>query len=63
MRFLCRLLSPPGDPVILDTFGGSGTTSIAAELEGFRSISIEKEPAYCDIIRARLNHAIGGDDG
>ena len=62
MRWLCRLLAPPNNPIILDTFCGSGTTMIAAELEGFRSMGIERQPEYCDIIRARLEHARGGND-
>ena len=63
MRWLVRLVTPPGGTVI-DTFLGSGTTMIAAELEGFTSIGIEREPKYCDIIRARVQHAIdrGNDD-
>ena len=59
--------SPPAldgvPPVVLETFGGSGTTMVAAELEGVRCIGIEMEPSYCDIIRARLTDAIGGEDG
>jgi site-specific DNA-methyltransferase (adenine-specific) len=62
MRWLCRLLAPPKDPIILDTFCGSGTTMIAAQLEGVRSIGIEREPQYCDIIRARLLSKIGRND-
>jgi site-specific DNA-methyltransferase (adenine-specific) len=62
MRWLCRLLAPPNNPVILDTFCGSGTTMIAAELEGIRSIGIERQPEYCDIIRARVENAVNGDD-
>ena len=67
MRWLVRLVSPPAldgvPPVVLETFGGSGTTMVAAELEGVRCIGIEMEPSYCDIIRARLTDAIGGKDG
>ena len=67
MRWLVRLVSPPAldgvPPVVLETFGGSGTTMVAAELEGVRCIGIEMEPSYCDIIRARLTDAIGGQDG
>ncbi|QDP51609.1 MAG: putative modification methylase [Prokaryotic dsDNA virus sp.] len=67
MRWLVRLVSPPAldgvPPVVLETFGGSGTTIVAAELEGVRCIGIEMEPSYCDIIRARLTDAIGGEDG
>ncbi len=66
MRWLVRLVSPPAldglPPVVLETFAGSGTTMVAAELEGVRCIGIEMEPRYCDIIRARLTDAIGGED-
>ena len=57
MRFLIGLVTPE-DGIVLDTFAGSGTTLVAAELEGIRSIGIEREPGYCDIVRARLKHKI-----
>lgn len=53
MRWLCRLITPPGG-VILDPFLGSGTTAIAAALEGFNVIGIEREPDYLQIARARI---------
>lgn len=53
MRYLCRLITPP-QGIILDPFAGSGTTSKAAELEGFNYILIEREPENCDIARRRL---------
>ena len=59
MRWLVRLITPPGGTV-LETFGGSGTTLIAAEREGVICIATELEPKYCDIIRARLAHAVEG---
>lgn len=43
------------DDIILDPFGGSGTTAVAAENCGRNSILIEKEPEYCNIIRKRMN--------
>lgn len=55
MRWLCRLAVPPGS-IILDPFAGSGTTCIAAALEGQRYIGIEREPEYCEIARARIKH-------
>ena len=54
MRWLIRLVTPPGG-VILDPFGGSGSTGVAARAEGVRCILIEREPEYLDIIRQRLD--------
>ena len=52
MRWLVRLVTPPG-ATVLEPFCGSGTTLLAAEAEGVTCIGIEREPGYCDIIRAR----------
>lgn len=54
MRHLVRLVTPTGGTV-LDPFGGSGTTALACELEGFPWILIERELEYIEIARARLN--------
>ena len=56
-RWLLRLVTPPGG-LVLEPFGGSGTTLVAATKEGFRVIAAEREPKYCDIIRARVEHAL-----
>jgi hypothetical protein len=53
MRYLCRLVTPPGG-VVLDPFMGSGSTLKAAELEGFDAIGIELDPAYIEIARRRI---------
>ena len=53
MRYLIKLVTPP-DGVVLDPFLGSGTTAIAAVLEGRDWIGIEREAEYCDIARARI---------
>mgnify|MGYP001793408346 CR=1 FL=1 len=42
MRHLVRLVTPTGG-IVLDPFLGSGTTGLAAEMEGFEWIGIEKE--------------------
>lgn len=55
MRWLVRLVTPPGG-VVLDPFAGSGSTLIAAEQSGFRSIGIELDDHYCDLAVARLAH-------
>ena len=53
MRYLCRLVTPPGGTV-LDPFAGSGSTLKAAELEGFSAIGIELDPAYVEIAKRRI---------
>jgi site-specific DNA-methyltransferase (adenine-specific) len=53
MRYLCRLVTPPGGTV-LDPFMGSGSTGKAAMLEGFRFIGIEREAEYLEIAKARI---------
>jgi DNA modification methylase len=55
MRWLTRLITPEGG-TILDPMCGSGTTGIAARLEGFSFIGIEREPEYVQIARARIAH-------
>lgn len=54
MRHLVRLVTPTGGTV-LDPFLGSGTTGLAAEMEGFEWIGIEREAEYIAIAEARLN--------
>jgi hypothetical protein len=53
MRWLVRLVTPPGG-VVLDPFAGSGTTGIAAALEGFEFVGIERDPEYARIARLRI---------
>ncbi len=53
MRWLCRLVTPPGG-VVLDPFAGSGTTGEAAWREGFDAVLVEREPEYQADIRRRL---------
>ena len=53
MRWLIKLVTPPGGTV-LEPFAGSGTTLVAAHRDNFRVIAIEKEPRFCDIITKRM---------
>jgi DNA modification methylase len=53
MRYLCRLIIPPGG-IVLDPFAGTGTLGEAAHLEGMMSIMIEREATYQDDIRRRM---------
>jgi len=55
MRWLCRLVTPPGG-VVLDPFTGSGTTGCAAVLEGFGFVGIEREAEYVAIAERRIAH-------
>lgn len=60
MRWLCRLVTPPGG-VVLDCFAGSGTTLVAAKLEGFRAIGIEQDAEWLPVIQGRVawaNHQL-----
>lgn len=56
MRYLITLLAPPGNPILLDPFAGSGSTICAAKQLGIRAIGIEKEEEYCEIARRRAEH-------
>lgn len=53
MRYLCRLVTPPGG-VVLDPFMGSGSTGRAAGLEGFQFIGVERDPGYFEIAKRRV---------
>jgi site-specific DNA-methyltransferase (adenine-specific) len=55
MRYLCRLVTPPGGTV-LDPFMGSGSTGKAAGIEGFGFIGIERDPEYHKIAHARISN-------
>jgi site-specific DNA-methyltransferase (adenine-specific) len=58
MRYLIKLVTPPGGTV-LDCFAGSGSTGLAADIEGFDSILIELDPENAEVARRR----IAGDAG
>lgn len=53
---LSRVLLPvaPSEGLILDPFAGGGSTLLAARDGGFRSIGIETEERYCEVIATRL---------
>lgn len=55
MRYLCRLITPPGGTV-LDLFAGSGTTGCGAVLEGFSFIGADLDPDHVRIAEARIAH-------
>ena len=53
MRWLVRLVTPPGGTV-LEPFAGSGTTVEACIIEHFRCIAIEKTDEYLPLIESRI---------
>ena len=53
MRYLVKLVTPPNGTV-LDPFLGSGTTAVAAILEGFNWMGCEMTEDYWPIIEARV---------
>ena len=56
MRYLCRLITPPGG-LVLDPFAGSGSTGVAALQEGFRFVGIEQDASYVEIATRRMEAA------
>ena len=60
MRWLVRLVTPPGG-LVLDPFAGSGTTGMATAMEGMRAVLIEREAEYVADIHKRLGHMRGAD--
>jgi DNA modification methylase len=62
MRYLIKLVTPPGGTV-LDPFTGSGSTGKAALLDGFQFVGVELTEEYLPIIEGRLRWATEqGDD-
>lgn len=55
MRWLVRLITPPGG-VVLDPFLGSGSTGCAAALEGVDFIGCDLDAEYVEIARHRIAH-------
>jgi site-specific DNA-methyltransferase (adenine-specific) len=58
MRYLVRMVTPPGG-LVLDPFTGSGSTGRAAMLEGMRFVGCELSPEYAEIARARIRYTLG----
>ena len=65
MCYLCRLTRTPTGGTVLDPFMGSGSTGVAALLEGrsFVGIDDDGEPGSCETARHRVEHALGLMDG
>lgn len=55
----CRALGNHEAASVLDLFGGSGSTLIAAEILGRKAFVMEIDPGYCDVIRQRYEDYVG----
>lgn len=54
MEYLCKLTKTPTGGIVLDCFGGSGTTALACINTGRRYILIEKDAEYCELAKRRI---------
>lgn len=57
----CLLNNTKGGDIVLDSFGGSGTTIIACEKNGRVGYLMELDPKYCDVIIKRWQTLTGKD--
>lgn len=53
MRYLCKLITPKGGRII-EPFGGSGTTGVAAKMEFMECDILEQDEYWCKIAEARI---------
>lgn len=58
----CLLNSSRQEDIILDVFGGSGSTLIACEQTGRICYMMELDPKYCDVIRKRYWKFVNNND-
>lgn len=59
MRWLTKMITPPGGTA-LDPFTGSGSTGVAAVLEGFDFLGFELDPFYAKMAEKRIEHWANG---
>ena len=55
LTYLVRLITPPNG-IVMDCYMGSGSTGIAAQLEGFKFIGMEMDEDYFNIAEGRINN-------
>ncbi len=59
MRRIVRTAAPE-DGLVVDPFGGSGSTAVACVLEGRRFLLVERDPSICELARDRIAEAQTG---
>ena len=57
MEYLIKLVTPKGG-ITLDPFMGSGSTGVAAVINGFKFLGIEREQEYMDIAKQRITQPV-----
>lgn len=57
MSYLIRIYSPPNS-IVLDPFCGSGTTGVAAMLEGRQFVGVDLSEHYCEISKKRIEETV-----
>lgn len=60
MKYLIKLITPPGG-IVLDPFNGSGSTGMAAVELGYEYIGCELDPAYVSIAETRIRACLNKD--
>ena len=61
MRWLVNWWSEPGE-LIYDPYSGSGTTGVAAALEGRQFVGVDIDPQWEDVARRRIADALRQGD-
>lgn len=54
LRQVVRASLPLGEGIVLDPFAGSGSTLAAAEAVGYRSVGVERDPAYIEVAKEAI---------